>query len=277
MAGAGRVDMNELTPGTEYTFIFNNEDRIYGMLETYLGNNRDRAVRLYKNSRRNGVLQDGPQTFPLNLVNRVVQGYAIQWPPREGIPQPIIQPQPAYREGMRPSERFMKHGWKAQGERHIPAIHNRNPNDANINPDTYIDIRNVNSNTKPRSNYYSPEEIANMRAQITKAECPICLKKIIAPNEKDDEDEDEDENEDEHEIKVDQCRVCLKGHKFHLTHRGQTIPITECPVCRVAPPFYSCNGNYNDIMSGGKKQKVNRKKSRKSRRKSSRRRKSYKN
>ena len=254
MAGAGRVDMNELTPGIEYTFILNNRDRIYGMLETYLGNNGipRRAVRLYNNSRRNGVLQQGATTISLDLVNRVVQGYAIQWPPREGIPQPIIQPQPAYVEGMRPSERFMKHGWKARGERHIDAIHTRNPNDANINPDTYIDIRNVNRNTKPRSSYYSPEEIANMRAQITKAECPICLEPI----------------------NDDTCRVCLNGHKFHLTHEGQTIPITECPVCRVAPPFYRCNGNYNDIMSGGKKQKVNRKKSRKSRRKLSKRRKS---
>jgi hypothetical protein len=244
MAGVGPVNKNELTPGIEYTFIFNNEDRVYGMLETYLGNNRGNprgAVRLYKNSRRNGVLQDGPQTFPLNLVNRVVQGYAIQWPPREGIPQPIIQPQPAYREGMRPSERFMKHGWKAQGERHIDAIHTRNP--LNVNPDTYIDIRNVNRNTKPRSNYYSPEEIANMRATITIAECPICLLPIVEPSYN----------------QIDQCRVCLNGHKFHLKHEGQTIPIVECPVCRVAPPFYSCNGNYNDIMSGGKKQKGKRK------------------
>ena len=104
MAGVGPVNKNELTPGIEYTFIFNDEDRIYGMLETYLGNNRDRSVRLYKNSRRNGVLQDGPQTFPLNSVIRVVKGNSIQWPPREGIPQPIIQEQPAYREGMRPSE-----------------------------------------------------------------------------------------------------------------------------------------------------------------------------
>ena len=250
MAGVGPVNKNELTPGIEYTFIFNDEDRIYGMLETYLGNNRDRSVRLYKNSRRNGVLQDGPQTFPLNSVIRVVKGNSIQWPPREGIPQPIIQEQPAYREGMRPSERFMKHGWKAQGERHIAAIHTLNP--LNVNPDTYIDIRNVNRNTKPRSNYYSPEEIANMRAQITKAECPICFD----------------------EINDDTCRVCLNGHKFHLTHEGQTIPIVECPVCRVAPPFYSCNGNYNDIMSGGKKQKGNRRKSRKPRRKLSRSRKS---
>ena len=144
----------------------------------------------------------------------------------------------------------MKHGWKAQGERHIAAIHTLNP--LNVNPDTYIDIRNVNRNTKPRSNYYSPEEIANMRAQITKAECPICFD----------------------EINDDTCRVCLNGHKFHLTHDGQTIPIVECPVCRVAPPFYSCNGNYNDIMSGGKKQKGNRRKSRKPRRKLSRSRKS---
>ena len=251
MAGAGRVDMNQLTPGIEYTFILNDRDRIYGMLETYLGNNGipRRAVRLYKNSRRNGVLQQGATTISLDLVNRVVQGYAIEWPPREGIPQPIIQPQPAYVEGMRPSERFMKHGWKAQGERHINAIHTLNP--INVNPDTYIDIRNVNRNTKPRSNYYSPEEIANMRATITIAECPICLEPI----------------------NDDTCRVCLNGHKFHLTHEGQTIPIVECPVCRVAPPFYRCNGNYNDIMSGGKKQKGKRKKSRKSRRKSPRRRK----
>ena len=251
MAGAGRVNMNELTPGIEYTFILNDGNLIYGMLETYLGNNGipRRAVRLYKNSRRNGVLQEGATTISLDLVNRVVQGYAIEWPPREGIPRPIIQEQPAYREGMRPSERFMKHGWKAQGERHINAIHTLNP--INVDPNTYIDIRNVNRNTKPRSNYYSPEEIANMRATITIAECPICLEPI----------------------NDDTCRVCLNGHKFHLTHEGQTIPIVECPVCRVAPPFYRCNGNYNDIMSGGKKQKGKRKKSRKSRRKVSKRRK----
>ena len=254
MAGAGPVNMNELTPGIEYTFVLNDGDRIHGMLETYLGNDGipRRAVRLANGYQRNGVRQEGRTTISLDLVNRVVQGYAFQWPPREGIPQPIIQPQPAYMEGMRPSERFIKHGWKAQGERHIDAMHNLNP--MNVDPNTYIDIRNVNRNTKPPSNYYSPEEIANMRAQIIEnVECPICLEPI----------------------NDDRCRVCLNGHKFHLTHPGQTIPITSCPVCRVPPRFYPCNG-YNDLWSGGKKQKVNRKKSRKSRRKSSRRRKSSK-
>ena len=49
MAGVGPVNKNELTPGIEYTFIFNDEDRIYGMLKTYVANNRGPRGRIINN------------------------------------------------------------------------------------------------------------------------------------------------------------------------------------------------------------------------------------
>jgi hypothetical protein len=105
MAGAGPVNMNQLTPGIEYTFIYHNGDRYRGMLETYLGNNGipRRAVRLANGFQRNGVRQQGTTNFPLDFVNRVVQ--------HTDVPNLPIQAQTEYRDGMRPSERFMKHGW----------------------------------------------------------------------------------------------------------------------------------------------------------------------
>ena len=78
MAGAGPeilVDMNQLTPGIEYTFILNDGDRLYGMLETYLGNDGipRRAVRLANGYKLNGERHRGTRTISLDSVNRVVQ------------------------------------------------------------------------------------------------------------------------------------------------------------------------------------------------------------
>lgn len=252
MADAGLVDMNQLTPGIEYTFIFNNGDRIYGILETYLANDSipRSAVRLANGYQFNGVPEQGVTSFPLNLVNRVAQGRVFQG---TSPPPPPIQAPPAYREGMRPSERFMKHGWLAKGEKYIPAMHNPLGERVDVrnilnthNLGQSIEGRNVNRNTNPSSNYYSPEEVENMRNQMKNVECPICLEPITD----------------------DRCRVCTNGHKFHLTHPGQATPIIKCPICMVGNAFSSCRGNYNDARNGGKKQKGNRKKSRKLRRKS---------
>jgi hypothetical protein len=71
------VDMNELIPGQEYTFIFNDGNRYSGILETYLGNPRS-AVRLANGYQRNGVRQQGTTNFPLSFVNRVVQDRVTQ-------------------------------------------------------------------------------------------------------------------------------------------------------------------------------------------------------
>ena len=178
MAGAGPeilVDMNQLIPGIEYTFIYHNGDRYRGILETYVANERipRSAVRLANGFQRNGAPQQGRTTFPLDFVNRVIQ--------HTDVPNLPIQAQTEYRDGMRPSERFMKHGWLAERERYIPAIHNRAPNDVVDDPRNVrnigasIEARNINGNTNPQSNYYSPEERENMQRQIKNVECPLCL------------------------------------------------------------------------------------------------------
>jgi len=258
MATRTEVNMNQLIPGEEYTFIYNYDDgtraNVGGIVNRYLaeqGNPRG-AVRLNNYQINNDLPQPGPIDITLRNIASIFSGRIRTQtaPPRQA---------PVYTTGARPSEQFMKHGWLAEGEKYIPAMHNplgervdvRNIRNTH-NLGQSIEARNVNRNTNPPSNYYSPEEIENMRAQMKNIECPICLMSI----------------------NDDRCVVCKNGHKFHLMHPGQTIPITKCPICRVDEPFFSCRGNYNDIFIGGKKQKSNRKKSRKPRRKLSRRRQS---
>jgi hypothetical protein len=74
------VDMNELIPGQEYTFIFNDGRRYSGILETYGPNNGipRSAVRLANGYQRNGVRQQGTTNFPLSFVNRVIQDRVTQ-------------------------------------------------------------------------------------------------------------------------------------------------------------------------------------------------------
>ena len=257
MTARAEVNMNQLIPGEEYTFMYNYDDgtkaNVGGIVNSYLaerGNPRG-AVRLSNYQIDNELPKPGPIDITLKNVAGIFAGRVRTQtaPPRQA---------PVYTTGARPSEQFMKYGWLAEGEKYIPAMHNplgvrvdvRNIRNTH-NLGQSIEGRNINRNTNPPSNYYSPEEIANMRAKITKATCSICLD----------------------EINDDSCVVCKNGHKFHLTHDGQTIDITKCPICRVDEPFFSCRGNYNDIFIGGKKQKSNRKKSRKPRRKLSRSRK----
>jgi hypothetical protein len=124
----------------------------------------------------------------------------------------------------RPSERFIKHGVILPPEKYIQPLHNTNHN---------IDGRNINYNTEPQSTYYTPSEIELMKRQIKQAECPICLQPI----------------------NDDRCRMCRNGHKFHnKCDEGQNREVSECPVCR-DKKITTCNGNYNDIFSGGKRRK----------------------
>ena len=60
----------------------------------------------------------------------------------------------------RPSERYIKHGFLLPGE-YNQNIHNSIVDtEENIEP---IYQRNINYNTNPSSNYYTPEEIENMK------------------------------------------------------------------------------------------------------------------
>jgi hypothetical protein len=253
MATRAEVNMNQLIPGEEYTFMYNYDDgtraNVGGIVNSYLaeqGNPRG-AVRLSNYQIDNELPKTGPIDITLKNVAGIFAGRV------RTQTAPPIQAPPAYREGMRPSERFMKHGWLAKGEKYIPAMHNPLGERVDVrnilnthNLGQSIEGRNVNRNTNPSSNYYSPEEVENMRNQMKNVECPICLEPITD----------------------DRCRVCTNGHKFHLTHPGQATPIIKCPICMVGNAFSSCRGNYNDARNGGKKQKGNRKKSRKLRRKS---------
>jgi hypothetical protein len=235
------VTINQLTPGEEYTFIYNYDDgtkaNVRGIVNRYLveqGNPRG-AVRVSNYQINNDLPQPGPIDITLRNIASIFAGRVRSQPSQA----------PVY---TRPSQRFMKHGWLAEGEKYIPGMHNplgervdvRNIRNTH-NLGQSIEERNINRNTNPPSNYYSSEEIENMRNQMKNVECPICLEPIGD----------------------DRCVVCKNGHKFHSTHPGQTIPITKCPECRVEEPFFSCRGNYNDARTGGKKQRRTRKKSRK--------------
>ena len=244
------VNMNNLYVGIEYIFFMNNGRRIRGRLDAYLNDNGmpRRAVRLEAGYRINdGRPQQGVTTYPLTMINRVLR--IIPPPP----------PPPPYVPGMRPSPRYIKHGWLANNEIYNPPMHNIEAGQIPGIPvmGTNMNMRSINHNTNPPSAYYSADDMTNMQNEIiTLEECPICLESI----------------------QDNACVACINGHKFHSMCPGsqQTQPIPLCPVCRSPPPFYPCNGNYNDIMSGGKKRKGKRRKSRKSRkpRKSLRRRKS---
>ena len=140
----------------------------------------------------------------------------------------------------RPSKRYMKHGFLLTGE-YNQNIHNSIDPEENMEP---INQRNINYNTRPNSNYYTPEEVETMKTEIKQAVCPICNEKV----------------------NDDRCRVCQIGHKFHnFCYREQTIETTKCPECR-SENIKSCKGNYNNTFSGGKNKKIrNTKKTKKTR------------
>ena len=125
---------------------------------------------------------------------------------------------------IRPSPRFIKHGWLKKGE---------------YNPDLHsfgrtMDERNIRT-YQPRTTYYTPEEMEKMRQEIKIAECPICFE----------------------EINDDRCRVCENGHKFHnrclsLQNNENLPPVSICPICNSAV-IHSCGNIYSDITSGGKR------------------------
>jgi hypothetical protein len=146
----------------------------------------------------------------------------------------------------RPSERYIKHGVVFPPEKYSQSLHNFGNN---------VDDRNINYETNPQSTYYTPSEIELMKTQIKQAECPICLQPI----------------------NDDRCRVCSNGHKFHnKCNEGQDREMTMCPVCR-DNKITKCNGNYNDVYSGGKNSKKRKNKKRKSKKRKSKKRKSNKN
>jgi len=132
-------------------------------------------------------------------------------------------------ENDRPTKRFIKHGFLLPRE-YNQKIHNFTIPQENIDP---INERNINYNTRPKSTYYTPEEIEIMKTEIKPAVCPICYEII------DD----------------DRCRVCQIGHKFHnFCYDDQRIETITCPECR-SENIKPCKGNYNDTFSGGKTKK----------------------
>jgi hypothetical protein len=136
-------------------------------------------------------------------------------------------------ETVRPSKRYMKHGFLLPGE-YNQNIHNSIDPEENREP---INQRNINYDTKPNSRYYTPEEIEIMKTEMKPAVCPIC----------------------DEIINDDRCRVCQIGHKFHnLCYSDQRIETTKCPICR-SENIKPCKGNYNDTFSGGKNKKQKRK------------------
>jgi len=140
-------------------------------------------------------------------------------------------------ENVRPTKRFIKHGFLLPREFN-QKIHNTTIPQENIDP---INERNINHNTRPKSTYYTPEEIEIMKTEIKPAECPICYEII------DD----------------DRCRVCGMGHKFHnFCYVYQEFETTICPTC-LNENISLCNGNYNDIFSGGKNKKQKKRKTKK--------------
>ena len=144
----------------------------------------------------------------------------------------------------RPSERFCKHGFLTEGERYNQEIHS------------------MGKTIEERcSEYYSPEEIARMKGEIRVAECAICMENLTDNN---------------------NCRVCSDGHKFHntcLTDYWTRNPSKQniCPVTNTIPTYrwQGCN-NINDINSGGRRRKTNKKRKSFKKRKSNKKRKSYK-
>ena len=141
----------------------------------------------------------------------------------------------------RPSERFCKHGFLTQGERYNQDLHNSGEN---------VEDR--------CSEYYSPEEIARMNGEIRVAECAICLNNLTD---------------------INNCIVCSDGHKFHntcLTNYWTMNPSKQniCPVTNTLNNRWEECSNINDINSGGRRRKTNKK--RKSYKKSNKKRKSSK-
>ena len=142
----------------------------------------------------------------------------------------------------RPSERYCKHVFLTPGESYNPEIYN--------NGQTIEDRC---------SEYYSPEEIAIMKGEIRVAECAICLNNLTD---------------------INNCIVCSDGHKFHntcITDYWTRNPSKQniCPVTNTIPThgWQTCS-NINDINSGGRRRKTNKK--RKSYKKSNKKRKSSK-
>ena len=141
----------------------------------------------------------------------------------------------------RPSERYCKHVFLTPGESYNPEIYN--------NGQTIEDRC---------SEYYSPEEIAIMKGEIRVAECAICLNNLTD---------------------INNCIVCSDGHKFHntcLTNYWTRNPSKQniCPVTNTLNNRWEECSNINDINSGGRRRKTNKK--RKSYKKSNKKRKSSK-
>jgi hypothetical protein len=137
----------------------------------------------------------------------------------------------------RPSERFCKHGFLTEGERYNQDLHNTGQT---------IEDR--------CSEYYTPEEIARMKDEITVAECGICLTNLTD---------------------INNCIVCSHGHIFHktcLTDYWTIDPSKQnwCPITNSIPNRWQECRNINDINSGGRRRNTKRK--RKTKRRNTKRR-----
>ena len=134
--------------------------------------------------------------------------------------------------GVKPSERFCKHGILLGDEIYHPLLHNLQ----------------ANSIEERCGHFYTPEQIKEMKKQIEVAECSICLEKITD---------------------IENCLRCGDGHKFHKNCIEDYWRISRknnfCPLTNNKPTtgqWTTCN-DLNDIHSGGKKHKKSRKSNRK--------------
>lgn len=145
----------------------------------------------------------------------------------------------------KPSKKYIKHGILAPNEKYNQNIHLMYDF---TNPEYENYLNRLESRNKITDNeqFYTNEEIEQLKSEVKEAECPVCLEKI--------------NNED---IAEENCEVCSKGHKFHyMCNESQRTPLRRCPICR-DEDLNRCNNIYDTFSGGIKKNKTKKRKHKK--------------
>jgi len=126
----------------------------------------------------------------------------------------------------RPSKRYCKHGWvwSIDEQNHYRQHHD--------------DYKIGNTIEERCGDFYSADEIAQMKSEITEAKCSICYKKIKTEP-------------------LTECIMCKKLHSFHhkcLLPWWLTSPDHDswCPLCMEEMEWKICKTS-KDLHSGGNK------------------------
>lgn len=138
----------------------------------------------------------------------------------------------------RPPKRYCKHGWIWSNDEQTHYINHRD------------DYPRGNTIEERCGKFYTPEEIAQMKSEITEAECSICDEEITEP--------------------LTECIMCENLHSFHhkclLTWwKSNTSSQLRCPSCNIEIKWKICKTT-KDLHSGGKQKYSKLKKSIRNRR-----------